>query len=81
MVTNECVHSPRQSGISLAMLDFVAWPRSLTCIPIRRQWRSNASPLQLAFLCALGLGITGCKVAASNSAPSRAVVRQERQAE
>ena len=39
------------------------------------------SPLQLALLCALLAGATGCKVAASNSEPSRATVRQARRAE
>ncbi len=37
--------------------------------------------MQLALLCALLAGATGCKVAASNSEPSRATVRQARRAE
>jgi hypothetical protein len=37
--------------------------------------------MQLALLCALLPGVTGCKVAASNSEPSRATVRQARRAE
>ena len=37
--------------------------------------------LQLALLCALGPVAAGCKGAAPNSGPSRAAVRQERQAE
>jgi hypothetical protein len=64
------------------MLDFVASPQPPTaCFPIGRQRRWKASAIQLAFLCALLPGPTGCKNAAPSSAPSRAAVRQERQAE
>jgi hypothetical protein len=37
--------------------------------------------IQAALLCALLCGVTGCKGAAPNSAPSRAEVRQERHAQ
>jgi hypothetical protein len=46
-----------------------------------RQWRSKTSPAWVALLCALLPGTNGCNPPASNSAPSRAAVRQERQAE
>src|SRR5271170_6910408 len=64
------------------MLDFVASPQPPTaCFPIGRQRRWKASAIQLAFLCALLPGAAGCRNATPSSAPSRAAVRQERQAE
>ena len=64
------------------MLDFVARPQPLTAsFPIGRQRRWKALAIQLALLCALLPGATGCRNAAPTSAPSRAEVRQERQAE
>ena len=64
------------------MLDFVASPQPPTaCFPIGRQRRWKASAIQLALLCALLPGATGCRNATPSSAPSRAAVRQERQAE
>jgi hypothetical protein len=64
------------------MLDFVARPQSLTASsPTGRQWRWKALSLQLALLCAAGPVASGCKGAAPSSGPSRAEVRQERQAE
>ena len=73
-------HTPRQFGVPLAMLDFVARPQPAP-FPIGRQWRSSVPAIQLALLCALLPGVTGCKNAAPASAPSRAEVRQERRAE
>ena len=62
MVTNRCAQTLRQSGIPLAMLDFVARPQPLTASsPIGRQWRWKALAIQLALLCALLPGATGCK--------------------
>jgi hypothetical protein len=64
------------------MLDSVARPQPLSgSSPIGRQWRWKALSLQLVLLCAMGPVATGCKSAAPSSAPSRAAVRQERQAE
>jgi hypothetical protein len=64
------------------MLDFVASPQPPTaCFPIARQRRWKASAIQFALLCALLPGATGCRNATPSSAPSRAAVRQERQAE
>jgi hypothetical protein len=81
MVTNRCTQTRRPSGVPLAMLDFVARPQPLIISsPIGRQWRWKALSIQLGLLCALGPVATGCKGAAPNSAPSRATVRQERQA-
>jgi hypothetical protein len=55
---------------------------SFTCFfALHRQWRFKKSPLQLVLLCALLDCAIGCKVAASNSEPSRATVRQARRAE
>jgi hypothetical protein len=48
------------------MLDFVARPQSF---------------IHLVLLCALGAGVTGCRVAPTSSEPSRASVRRARQAE
>ena len=81
MVTNRCAHSPRQSGVSLVMLDWWLGRDPSLLFPDKRQGRWTASPMQLALLCALLPGIAGCKVAASNSEPSRATVRQARRAE
>src|SRR5271163_2569951 len=82
MVTNRRTQTLRPLGTPLAMLDFVARPHSLTASsPTGRQWRWKALSLQIALLCAAGTVATGCKGAAPNSAPSRAEVRQERQAE
>jgi hypothetical protein len=64
------------------MLDFVARPQPPCFSPIGRQWRWKASSLQLALLCALGLpGRHWLQDAAPSSEPSRATVRQARQAE
>ncbi len=78
MVTNRCTHTLRQSGVPLAMLDFVARPQPLTAsFPIGRQWLWKAS---FVLFCAL-LPAAGCRQAPPTSAPSRAEVRQERQAQ
>ncbi len=82
MVTNRCTQTLGLRYIPLAMLDSVARPQPLSgSSPIARQWRWKALSLQLALLCAMGPLATGCKSAAPSSAPSRAAVRQERQAE
>ena len=75
MLTNRGAHTLAQSGVPLAMLDFVA--RSLP--PPFRQRHSRA--VQLALLCAFLPGASGCRNASPSSAPSRAEVRQERRAE
>jgi hypothetical protein len=66
------------------MLDFVARPQILTVSsPIGPQGRWKASLIQWALLCVLLPVATGCKTpepASSPSAPSRATVRQARQA-
>ena len=59
------------------MLDFVARPQPAP-FPIGRQRRSS---VPVALLCALLFGVSGCRNAVPTSAPSRAAVRQERQAE
>ena len=82
MVTNRCTHTLRQSGVPLAMLDFVARPQPLTAsFPIGRQWRWKALAIPFALLCALLPGATGCQKPRRPLQPSRAEVRQERQAE
>jgi hypothetical protein len=64
------------------MLDFVARQQPLSASSlIGRQWRWKALSLQLALLSAMVPVATGCKGAAPSSAPSRAEVRQERQAQ
>jgi hypothetical protein len=81
MVTNLRTQSLRPRCAPLAMLDFVARPEPLNApSPIGRQWRWKALSCQLALLCALG-SVIACKGAAPSSQPSRAEVRQERQAE
>jgi len=62
------------------MLDFVARPQPAP-FPIGRQRRLLFPAIQLALLCALLPGVTGCRNAAQTSAPTRAEVRQERRAE
>jgi hypothetical protein len=62
------------------MLDFVARPQPAP-FPIGRQRRLAFPAIQLALLCALVPGVTGCRNAAPTSAPTRAEVRQERRAE
>jgi hypothetical protein len=62
------------------MLDFVARPQPAP-FPISRQRRLAFPAIQLALLCALVPGVTGCRNAAPTSAPTRAEVRQERRAE
>jgi hypothetical protein len=82
MLTNRCTQTLGMQYIPLAMLDFVARPQPLSVFfSTGRQWRWKALPLQLAFLCAIAPVATGCKGAAPSSAPSRAEVRQERQAQ
>jgi hypothetical protein len=64
------------------MLDVVARRQPLSASsPIGRQWRWKALSLQLALLCVMAPVATGCKDAAPSGAPSRAEVRQERQAQ
>jgi hypothetical protein len=62
------------------MLDFVARPQPAP-FPIGRQRRLLFPAIQLALLCALLPGVTGCRNAAQTSAPTRTEVRQERRAE
>jgi hypothetical protein len=62
------------------MLDFVARPQPAP-FPIGRQRRLLFPAIQLALLCALVPGVTGCRNATQTSAPTRAEVRQERRAE
>jgi hypothetical protein len=78
MLTNRGAHTLAQSGVCLAMLDFVARPLPPP-FPTSRQRHCKA--IQLALLCALLPGASGCKNASPSSAPSRAEVRQERKAE
>jgi hypothetical protein len=61
------------------MLDFVARPQP-SPFPIGPQ-RRLVPAIQLALLCALLPGVTGCRNAAQTPAPTRAEVRQERRAE
>jgi hypothetical protein len=68
MITNRGAHTSRQFGVRLAMLDFVARPH----FPV--------ISFPIALLCALVPGVTGCKATATSPAPTRAMVRQERQA-
>jgi hypothetical protein len=62
------------------MLDFVVRQQS-SPLPIGRQRRFSIPVMQLALLCALVPGVTGCRNAAQTSVPTRAEVRQERRAE
>ena len=66
MVTNHRAHSLRRFGVRLAMLDFVVQPPPLTGFLL--------TCLLLAFT-------SGCQTSASTSEPSRATVRQARQAQ
>jgi hypothetical protein len=75
MLTNRGAHTLAQSGVRLAMLDFVARPLPL---PFRQR---HCKAIQLALLCAFLPGASGCRNASPSSAPSRAEVRQERKAE
>jgi hypothetical protein len=75
MLTNRGAHTLAQSGVHLAMLDFVARPLPL---PFRQR---HSRAVQLALLCAFLPGASGCRNASPSSAPSRAEVRQERKAE
>jgi hypothetical protein len=64
------------------MLDGVARRQPLTIsLPIGRQRRWKALPIQCVLLCVLLSGVAGCKGAGPSSEPSRATVRQARQAE
>jgi hypothetical protein len=82
MVTNRCAQTLGLRCTPLAMLDFVARRQPLSVSsPIGRQWRWKALSLQLALLSAMVPVATGCKGAAPSGAPSRAEVRQERQAQ
>src|ERR1700734_2507752 len=78
MLTHRGAHTLAPSGVPLAMLDFVARPLPPTS-PTGRQRHCTA--IQLALLCALLPGASGCRNASPSSAPSRAEVRQERHAE
>jgi hypothetical protein len=81
MITNRCAQPAQHIGVPLAMLTFVAQPQLPNAFsPIGPDGRWKASLLQTALLCALLPVATGCKTAASNSEPSRATVRQARQA-
>jgi hypothetical protein len=61
------------------MLDRVAWPLTAS-FPRGRQRHSKALAIQFTLFCALLPGI-GCKNSVSTAEPSRAAVRQQRQAE
>jgi hypothetical protein len=78
MLTNRGAHTLAQSGVPLAMLDFVA--RSLP-LPFPTGRQRHCKAIQLALLCALLPGASGCRNASSSPSPSRAEVRQERKAE
>jgi len=81
MITNRWAQPSQHIGVPLAMLTFVARPLLPIAFSPRgpdRRWK--ASLLQTAFLCALLPVAAGCKTAPSNSEPSRATVRQARQA-
>jgi hypothetical protein len=73
-------HTLQHFGVSLAMLDGVAWPHPLVAsFPLGRRPRSLVS--EFALFCALLPVVTGCTSSGSGSATSRAEVRQERQAQ
>jgi hypothetical protein len=64
------------------MLDFVAQPHPPTSgFAIGSQRRAKAVAISIAFSCALLPGMTGCRGAAPSTGPSRAEVRQARQAQ
>jgi hypothetical protein len=64
------------------MLDFVARPHPPTsCFAIDSQRRAKALAISIALSCALLPGVTGCRGAAPSTQPSRAAVRQARQAQ
>jgi hypothetical protein len=73
-------HTLQHFGVSLAMLDGVAWPHPLVAsFPLGRRRRSLVS--EFALFCALLPVLTGCTSSGSGSSTSRAEVRQERQAQ
>ena len=79
---NPVAHTLPRFGVPLAMLDFVARPHPPTsCFAIGSQRRAKALAISIALFCALLPGVSGCRVAASNTEPSRAKVRQARQAQ
>jgi hypothetical protein len=64
------------------MLDFVARPHPPTsCFAIGSQRRAKALAISIALFCALLPGVSGCRGAAPSTQPSRAEVRQARQAQ
>jgi hypothetical protein len=64
------------------MLDFVAQPHPPTsCFAIDSQRRTKSLAISIALSCALLPGVTGCRGAAPSTGPSRAAVRQARQAQ
>jgi hypothetical protein len=64
------------------MLDFVAQPHPPTfCFPIGSEGRARLLAISMALCCALLTGATGCRDTAPSTQPSRAEVRQARQAQ
>ena len=64
------------------MLDFVARPHPPTsCFPLGSERRARTLAISMALCCALLPGVTGCRDTAPSNKPSRAEVRQARQAQ
>jgi hypothetical protein len=65
------------------MLDFVARPHPPTsCFPLGSERRARTLAISMALCCALFSGVTGCRdTAAPTNQPTRAEVRQARQAQ
>ena len=78
MLTNRCAHRRAQLRVPLVMLDFVAPPHSPNLALLQGRWK-NLLP-RAALLCALLACLSGCQTSPSPSEPSRATVRQARQA-
>jgi hypothetical protein len=79
MLTNHGAHTLPQFSVPLAMLDFVARPHLPTHgFATDCQRRARAMAISIALSCGL---ISGCRGTAPSTQPSRAAVRQARQAQ
>jgi hypothetical protein len=80
MLTNPAAAS-RIGALVLGLLCLTLWlRRNPRLLSLSRQARWRALPKHIAVLCVFLAGAVGCKSVPSNSTPSRAEVRQQRQA-
>ena len=64
------------------MLDFVAWPHPPTPgFAINSPWRAHAVKASIALLCAFLPWLSGCNATTPTAEPSRAAIREARQAQ